>query len=277
MLRLNAGAFAVGFPGNEQNFMEGSLKQSKASVHLIDSDANVRRTLEGLLVSDTRQVMSHVSTDAFLAEFEPVHPACLILDLHLQDLASQKLLDHLRTTHADIPVIAIAAHTDLSAALSAIRCGAVDVCLKPLDPQTFLTLVDQTLAADAARERLRQQTAAARQRLARLTTRERQLFSLVVEGQSYKEMAATLGISPRTVEHHRAHIITKLGTDRVVDMVRIGLFAEGVITIPELTSLKSPTSTPHLSADKTRADDRATPTAAPMMSCRDCVVTAGLR
>ncbi len=257
--------------------MEGSLKQSKASVHLIDSDANVRRTLEGLLVSDTRQVMSHVSTDAFLAEFEPVHPACLILDLHLQDLASQKLLDHLRTTHADIPVIAIAAHTDLSAALSAIRCGAVDVCLKPLDPQTFLTLVDQTLAADAARERLRQQTAAARQRLARLTTRERQLFSLVVEGQSYKEMAATLGISPRTVEHHRAHIITKLGTDRVVDMVRIGLFAEGVITIPELTSLKSPTSTPHLSADKTRADDRATPTAAPMMSCRDCVVTAGLR
>ena len=90
----------------------------------------------------------------------------------------------------------------------------------------MLALVDRELAGDAARAGVRRQVAAARQRLAHLTPRERQLFDLVIEGKSYKEMAASLGISPRTVEHHRAHITSKLGMDRVADMVRLGLFAD---------------------------------------------------
>jgi FixJ family two-component response regulator len=109
--------------------------------------------------------------------------------------------------------------------LRALRLGVVDICLKPVVPQMLHPLVDRTLARDAALHRQQQQVAAARRQLANLTPRERQLFELLVKGRSHREMASTMGISPRTVEHHRAHITAKLGMDRVAEMVRLGLLA----------------------------------------------------
>jgi len=201
------------------------MTSAPASIFIVDDDPDVRGSLQCLLVSETRRVSTYASADAFLTNFELVHPCCLILDLRLPGMSGQELLEDLHARQISIPVIIISAHADVPTALRALRLGAVDVCQKPVDPQELLPLVARTLAEDAARARQLQQLTMARQRLASLTPRERELFNLVVEGKSYKEMASTLGISTRTVEHHRAHISTKLGMDRVADLVRLDLFA----------------------------------------------------
>ncbi len=202
------------------------MKTCSATINIVDSDPEVRHSLQRVLDSDTRRTIAYATGEEFLADFIPEHPSCLILDLYLPGMSGQDILQRLRTENVEIPTIVIAAHVDVATALRAIRLGAVDVCPKPVDPNALLPLVDRALAFDAARARQRQQLSDARKRLARLTPRERQLFELVVECQSYKEMAATLGISTRTVEHHRAHITSKLGMDRLPDMVRLGLVAD---------------------------------------------------
>jgi two-component system, LuxR family, response regulator FixJ len=109
--------------------------------------------------------------------------------------------------------------------LHAMHLGAVDVCQKPVDPDVLLPLIEHALSSDLALDGQRRQIDDARRRLSDLTPWERQLFNLVVEGKSYKEMAVALGISPRTVERHRAHITRKLQMNRLADMVRLGICA----------------------------------------------------
>ncbi len=194
-------------------------------VYVVDDDADVRASLQCVLSSATRRVAAYASVQDFLTDFQYTQPSCLLLDLRFPDTSGEELLDHLRTRYPDLPVIVITGHADVPTVLRTLRGGAVDFCTKPLDLQALLPMIDRELAADATRADQRRQIADARRRLAQLTPRERELFELVVAGKSYKEMAATLGISPRTVEHHRAHIITKIGVDRVADMVRLRLFA----------------------------------------------------
>ena len=210
------------------------MKSSLATVYVVDDDLEVRRSLQCILESHTRRVISLPSADAFLADFEPIHPCCLILDLQLQGMTGHELLEQLRSRQMAIPAVVVTGSADMPAALRALRLGAVDICLKPVDPQVLVPLIDQTLAADAASERQRQQIAAARERLVRLTARERELFKLLVEGRSHREMASSLGISPRTVEHHRAAITTKLEMDRVPDLVRLSLIAGEGTLVPAM-------------------------------------------
>jgi two-component system, LuxR family, response regulator FixJ len=218
----------------ESFFDGGFFSMIQGTVYIVDDDAEVRNSLQCVLESDTRRVAAYASASDFLADFQHTQPSCLLLDLRLPGSSGEELLELLRTRFPDLPVIVITGHADVPTVLRTLRRGVVDFCTKPLDLQTLLPMVDRELAADAARAGLRRQVAEARQRLAQLTPRERELFELVVAGKSYKEMAAALGISPRTVEHHRAHIITKIGMDRVADMVRLRLFAGDDTAVPEL-------------------------------------------
>ncbi len=205
----------------------------QGTVFIVDDDADVRCSLQCVLQSETRQVAVFSSAADFLADFQHVQPSCLLLDLRLPDTSGEVLLEHLRIRHPDLPVIVITGHADVPTVLRTLRAGAVDFCTKPLDLPILLPMIDRELAAEAERFELRRRMAEARRRLAQLTPRERELFELVVAGKSYKEMAATLGISPRTVEHHRAHIISKIGVDRVADMVRLRLFAGDECRTPD--------------------------------------------
>jgi FixJ family two-component response regulator len=206
----------------------------QGTVFVVDDDADVCCSLRCVLESPARRFVAYPSASDFLKDFQHTQTSCLLLDLRLPGTSGEELLGHLRTAHPDLPVIVITGHADVPTVLRTLRCGVVDVCTKPLDLQSLLPLVDRALTADAARAETRQRLAAARRRLGLLTPRERQLFELVVEGKSYKEMAASLGISPRTVEHHRAHISRKLGTDRVTDMVRLQFYAGADVRLPDL-------------------------------------------
>ena len=210
------------------------LQVVQGTVFIVDDEPDVRGSLQRLLESQTRQVAAYASAVDFMADFQHTQPSCLLLDLCFSGASDEELLETLLNRLPDLPVIVMTSHVDVPTVLRTLRRGAADVCTKPLDLQPLLPMVDQELAGDAARMELRQQVAAARRLLAQLTPRERQLFELVVEGKSYKEMAATLGISPRTVEHHRAHIACKLGMDRVADLVRLRLSAGDYTALPPL-------------------------------------------
>jgi two-component system, LuxR family, response regulator FixJ len=218
----------------------GFLNMIHGTVFIVDDDADVRCSLQCVLQSDTRRVAAYACANDFLADFQYTQPSCLLLDLRLPGTSGEVLLEYLRSRFPDLPVIVISGHADVPTVLRTIRGGAVDFCTKPLELQVLIPMIDRELAADAARADLRRRVAEARQRLAQLTPREKELFELVVAGKSYKEMAATLGISPRTVEHHRAHIIAKIGVDRVADMVRLRLFAGEEHPVP--SAVESPYS-----------------------------------
>jgi two-component system response regulator FixJ len=203
------------------------MMDMQKTVYVIDDDAGVRESLACVLATEGRRVETFESAEAFLAESRERHPCCAIMDLRLPGMGGMELLVEMQRRGWRLPVIMMTAFAEVSTAVHAMRLGAVDVYQKPADPAALTPLVERVLNWDAAQEGRRQQIAEARQRLASLTRRERELFDLVVEGKSYKEMAVTMGISPRTVEHHRAHISTKLGVDRVADMVRLGIYAHG--------------------------------------------------
>jgi FixJ family two-component response regulator len=196
-------------------------------VYVIDDDAGVRESLARVLAAEGRRVETFESAEAFLEGSRERHPCCAIMDLRLPGMGGMELLVEMQRRGWRLPVIMMTAFAEVSTAVRAMRLGAVDIYQKPADPAMLAPLVERVLNWDAAQEGRRRQIVEARQRLASLTRRERELFDLVVEGKSYKEMALTMGISPRTVEHHRAHISTKLGMDRVADMVRLGIYAGG--------------------------------------------------
>lgn len=195
-------------------------------VYVIEDDAGVRESVARVLGVPGRRVETYESAEAFLEKPRHLHPCCAIMDLQLPGMGGMELLVEMQRRRWCIPVIMMTAFAEVPMAVRAMRLGVVDIYQKPADPAVLVALVERVLRWDAAQEGRRQQIAEARQRLASLTRRERELFELVVEGLSYKEMAATMGISTRTVEHHRAHISTKLGVDRVADLVRLGIFAK---------------------------------------------------
>lgn len=194
-------------------------------VFVVDDDPHACFSLRNVLESHNYGVTTCRSAAEFHGEFEPVHPSCVILDDHLPGMRGEEFMAELRRQQIDIPVIIATASASVDEVVRLMEMGAMGVCAKPLDTGLLLRTVSKALRADAETEQERSRVAAARRLLSGLTPRERQLFSLLVEGKSYKEMAASLGISPRTVEHHRARISVKLGTDRITDMVRLDLCA----------------------------------------------------
>jgi len=207
------------------------MTHTKASIYLVDENAETRCALHGVLASEGLDVTPFSSPADFLANFKLTHDCCLILDLLAPGKSGEQLIQQLQEWQVSIPIIAITACTDVPGALRAIRIGVLDVCPKPVHLHVLLPLIHHALAVGAVHERYCQQVKAARDLLAGLTSRERQLFDLVVLGQTYKEMGATMGISPRTIEHHRSHMARKLGMDRVAELVRLDITAaDGSLT-----------------------------------------------
>ena len=202
-----------------------NIANTNTSIFLVNFDADTRCALQRVLAADVLNVTAYPSAGDFLANFKLTYPCCLIINMPSPDVASEHLLRQLQAWKLSIPTISVTACADVPAALRALRLGALDVCPRPLDAQALLALIHHALAVGAADERHRQQVEAARERLAGLTSRQRELFDLVVQGQTHKEMGVTLGISPRTIEHHRAHMARKLGMDRMADMVRLDITA----------------------------------------------------
>jgi two-component system response regulator FixJ len=159
----------------------------------------------------------------FLSAYSPDQPGCLVSDIRMPGLSGLDVQRELQAQHDALPIIFITGHGDVSMAVEAMRQGAIGFLQKPFRDQELLDQVQAALDRDRSEH---DRTAARRRfeaRLSTLTTRERQVMGLVVQGLPNKSIAADLNVSHRTVEIHRARVMEKMGARSIAELVRMDL------------------------------------------------------
>lgn len=194
-------------------------------VHVVDDDPAVRDSLRLLLKTERFSVLAHASARDFLAVVSPDETGCVVTDVRMPEKSGFELLADMKALRIGLPVIVITAHADVPLAVRAIKAGAVDLLEKPFDGEALLKAIRLALnrGPDAA---LDAEAAAARERITRLTGREKEVLSGILGGRSNKLIAHDLGTSVRTVEAHRAHLMAKMRAGNLSELVRLSLLAQ---------------------------------------------------
>jgi two-component system response regulator FixJ len=195
-------------------------------VLVVDDDEAVRGSLKLLLKSAGLTARAYPSAAEFLAAHDDGQPGCLPLDVRMPGMSGLELQDELNRRGAIIPVIFITGHGDVPMAVEAMRRGAMDFLQKPFRDEDLIDRVNRALARDRDNRGQLEARDAIRGRMARLTPRESQVLRLLATGKSNKQMAGNLGVSQRTVEIHRAHLMHKTEATSVAQLVRMLLVAE---------------------------------------------------
>ncbi|CAM3064042.1 two component transcriptional regulator, LuxR family [Paracoccus aminovorans] len=194
------------------------------TVFVIDDDEDIRKSLQRALEKRGYAVESHASAASFLAGFDPRRAGCLVLDYGMPDMNGLELQSHLNQRGATIPVIFITGHGGVPESVQAIKAGALDFLEKPFRQGDLVERIETAFAI--ARDRLARDEQARRQRarFERLTAREQEIVARMIDRPSEissKELAAALGISPRTVDHHRARILEKMNVKSVAELIAL--------------------------------------------------------
>jgi FixJ family two-component response regulator len=188
-------------------------------VYVVDDDSIVLRAIDRLLRSSGFTVQTFASPKAFLGRLPYDGPACLVLDLRMPELDGLDVQDRVALEAIPIPIVFFSGSSDVAATARAMRRGALDFLVKPVDDATLVDAVSRALAAAVESWRHRLELEEISRRLARLTKRERQVCDLVAQGLLNKQIASELGASEKTVKVHRGRVMTKLDVDSVASLV----------------------------------------------------------
>lgn len=205
------------------------MKQRPSTVFIVDDDTGVRASIRILLKSVGIGSTPLASAQEFLASYDSDQPGCLVLDIRMPGMSGLELQEELNRRGAIIPVIFISGHGDIPMAVEAMQRGAFDFLQKPFRDQELIDRVQRALQRDSESRATLEEHDRNRARLATLTAREREVIALLVQGMQNKVMAAELGLSQRTVEIHRAHIMDKLGVTSVAQLVRLVMDAKATV------------------------------------------------
>lgn len=194
-------------------------------VFVVDDDADIRDSMRLLLEVAGFKVRNYTSARQFLDDESPKQ-GCLVADIRMPDMSGLELQEEAAKRHLDLPVIIMTGHGDVPLAVKAMKAGAIDFLEKPFDDERMLASVRRALEIGSRARSRNAEAIAAKTLLASLTPRERGVLDKLVQGRSNKVVAYELGISPRTVEIHRAHIMGKMEASSLSDLVRVVLAAE---------------------------------------------------
>jgi two-component system response regulator FixJ len=193
------------------------------TVFVVDDDAAALDSLVMLLRSDGLNPSGFSSAADFLGQLTPDARGCVISDVRMPGMDGVQLLKVLKEMHCMLPVIIITGHADVTVAVQAMKSGAAEFVQKPFESELILRLVraclednDDAIDASAKRNRVLR-------RIESLTSRERQVLDLIMDGASNKVIASTLEISPRTVEIYRANVMSKMRADSLSELIRMTL------------------------------------------------------
>jgi len=192
----------------------------------VDDDAAVRSSLRLLVKSVGLSAAVFTSAQEFLSSYDTRQPGCLVLDVRMPGMSGLELQQQLNLRGAVIPVIFITGHGDIPMAVEAMQHGAFDFLQKPFRDQDLIDRIQRALEKDRENRAALGQRARIRERLDSLTPREREVLALVTSGKANKVMAADLGLSQRTVEIHRAHVMEKMAASSIAQLVRMVLDLE---------------------------------------------------
>lgn len=200
--------------------------EGKLLVHLVDDDEAIRRSAGFMLKTSGYRVETYENGVALLRHLRNLEPGCILLDIRMPEMDGLEVQKALREAGCMLPVVIMTGHGDVSLAVQAMKAGAVDFIEKPFEKMTLLSALEE------ARSRLEQSATSAsrredaRDRLKVLTGREVDVLTGLVRGLPNKTIAYDLGISPRTVEIHRANLMDKLQVRSLSEALRIAFAAE---------------------------------------------------
>jgi len=201
------------------------MTQSEPTVFIVDDDPSVLEGLRVLMKSVKLNVETYSSAQEFLDSYNPDQPGCLLIDMRMPGISGLELQEILHSRNILIPTIIITGYGEVMDAVQAMKKGAIDFIEKPFNGQYLLDQVHKGIAEDAQIRKKQAQQQVVSASLALLTPREREVMDLVIAGKANKVIALELGLSMKTVEFHRAHMMKKMKVDSVAELVDLFISA----------------------------------------------------
>lgn len=193
-------------------------------VYIVDDDKDLRTSLAWLLESVSVQVQCFAGAEEFLEHYDPRQPACLVLDVRMPQTSGFQLQEILNKRGSTLPTIFVSAHGDIPMSVTAMKNGALDFVEKPYNPQQMIERIQAALKTAVQAQADQEQREHLQGKLALLTSREREVLMLVVDGKASKVIARELNISVKTVDVHRTKIKEKMGVTSIAMLVREVLY-----------------------------------------------------
>jgi FixJ family two-component response regulator len=203
--------------------MKITESRAKPTIYIVDDDDGMRRALVTLLSTVGFTTAAFSRAAEFLEKFKSDDPGCLVLDIRMPEMSGLELQQQLNHMGSMLPVIFLTGHGDVPMAVQAMKEGAFEFVQKPFREQHLLDRINHGLQLDAENRKSQARRSEIAKRLDMLTPREREVMSLVVEGEANKVIAIDLGLSERTVEIHRAKVMEKMEARSVAHLVRLHL------------------------------------------------------
>lgn len=195
-------------------------------IHIIDDNDAIRKSLSMVMESAGLKSRTYSSAQDFLDNYTDTPQGCILLDIRMPDINGLELQQHhLPQRNINLPVIFMTGYADVPTAIRAMKAGAFDFVEKPFDQEDLLMRIHQCVHKSEEVGHDEQRREKSSERINILTDREREVLKLLVDGKINKVIAAELGISTRTVEAHRAHIMEKLQVKSLSDVVKIALLS----------------------------------------------------
>ncbi|HWB12196.1 MAG TPA: response regulator [Pirellulales bacterium] len=192
-----------------------------ATVFIVDDESDIRRAVSLLVRSVGLADESYATAQDFLDRYDPRKTGCLVLDVRMPGMSGLELQKMSHTKGNLPPIVFLSGYGEIPLAVQALRAGAVDFIQKPFSSQTLLERIHEAIALDQANRRERALSREFADRTALLSRRERQIMDLLIQGDSSKQIARRLSISPKTVDNHRTKILEKMQVDNPTQLARL--------------------------------------------------------
>jgi len=215
---------------NSEINMENKLKNEISQVvtpitHIVDDDRMARESLKWLLESAHLAVQEFQCGNDFLKQFNKKVAGCVVLDVRMPDINGMELFSRLKEYGATIPVIIVTGHADVAMAVRAMKAGAFDFVEKPYNDAIMLELIQNAINFDKNKREQQSKIDKIKNRIDHLTPRETEVMKFVLSAKQNKIIAAELGISIKTVELHRANLMSKMNVNSPTELVRLAMLA----------------------------------------------------
>ena len=197
------------------------MSDPQHSVHIVDDDAAVRASIKFLVESVNLNALEYLSADVFMNNYHSLGPGCIILDLRMPGVSGLEAVNMMRDQLILEPIIIMTGHGDVPVAVRALKLGVFDFLEKPCNDNQLIETVHRAISKDVKDRLERANRTLIRNSLGSLTDRENRVLDLLVTGQSNKEIAETLALSPKTIERHRSSIMRKLNVRSFANLVQI--------------------------------------------------------
>jgi len=203
-----------------------AMPSEERIVHLVDDDGSVRRSVGFMLKTSGHQVQTYESGEELLKNSAQLEQGCILLDIRMPGMDGLEVQQALQEKGVGLPVVIMTGHGDVGLAVKAMKAGAVDFIEKPFEKQALLSSLDEGFRRLSQKEVTGERRKDAEVKLQALTPRERDVLDGLAQGLPNKTIAYDLGISPRTVEIHRANLMTKLGVRSLSEALRIAFASQ---------------------------------------------------